>query len=57
MRHWPFKVIMENADNKRPLIQVNYKGELLTFTAEEISAMVRSSVSPTCKVELLQLSR
>lgn len=35
---WPFKVV--NGPGEKPLIQVNFKGELKTFQAEEISAMV-----------------
>jgi heat shock protein 1/8 len=38
MKHWPFKVIQ--GSNDKPLIQVTWKNEVKTFSAEEISAMV-----------------
>jgi len=38
MKHWPFTVV-EGAASK-PSIQVNYKGEVKQFAAEEISSMV-----------------
>ncbi|GIQ88786.1 heat shock protein 70 family protein, partial [Kipferlia bialata] len=38
MQHWPFKVIA--AEGNHPRVQVMYKGEQKTFTAEEISSMV-----------------
>merc|ERR1711904_21693 len=38
MKHWPFKVI--SGDGDIPMIQVQYKGEEKTFSAEEISSMV-----------------
>jgi len=38
MKHWPFTVV-EGAASK-PTIQVNYKGEVKQFAAEEISSMV-----------------
>ena len=38
MKHWPFTVV-EGAAGK-PIIQVNYKGEVKQFAAEEISSMV-----------------
>uniref|UniRef100_A0A672FSU0 Heat shock cognate 71 kDa protein n=1 Tax=Salarias fasciatus TaxID=181472 RepID=A0A672FSU0_SALFA len=37
MKHWPFKVINDNA---RPKVQVDYKGETKSFYPEEISSMV-----------------
>merc|ERR1712230_126250 len=37
MKHWPFKIV---SDGGTPKIQVNYKGEEKTFSAEEISSMV-----------------
>ncbi|EFC45093.1 hypothetical protein NAEGRDRAFT_79596 [Naegleria gruberi] len=39
MKHWPFKVVSETGDDK-PKIQVEFKGEIHTFTPEQISAMV-----------------
>ena len=38
MKHWPFKVV--NTEGGKPKVQVQYKGELKTFTPEEISSMV-----------------
>ncbi|KAG2387537.1 hypothetical protein C9374_001131 [Naegleria lovaniensis] len=38
MKHWPFKVITKGDD--KPYIQVEYKGEVHTFTPEQISSMV-----------------
>ena len=38
MKHWPFKVEAGQAD--KPLIVVDYKGELKKFHPEEISSMV-----------------
>lgn len=38
MTHWPFKVI-QKADGK-PYVQVRFKGEVRTFSPEEISSMV-----------------
>ncbi|XP_037124443.1 heat shock protein family A (Hsp70) member 8b [Syngnathus acus] len=37
MKHWPFTVIN---DDKRPKVQVEYKGETKSFYPEEISSMV-----------------
>lgn len=37
MKHWPFKVINESS---KPKVEVEYKGEIKTFYAEEISSMV-----------------
>ncbi|CAG8495760.1 27_t:CDS:2 [Acaulospora morrowiae] len=37
MRHFPFKVVEKDG---KPVIQVKVKGEMKTFTPEEISAMV-----------------
>lgn len=38
MKHFPFEV--KAGANDKPMIQVEYKGETKTFTAEEISSMV-----------------
>ncbi len=38
MKHWPFKLYSGNDD--KPTIEVTYKGEKKTFSAEEISSMV-----------------
>jgi heat shock protein 1/8 len=36
--HWPFKVISGAGD--KPMIQIEFKGELKTFAPEEVSSMV-----------------
>ena len=38
MKHFPF--VVKAGANDKPMIQVEYKGETKTFTAEEISSMV-----------------
>merc|ERR1712164_158204 len=43
-KHWPFKVV---SDNDTPKIQVEFKGETKTFSAEEISSMVLSKMKDT----------
>merc|ERR1711912_110067 len=47
MRHWPFKVI--SGDGDIPRIQVQYKGEEKTFSAEEISSMVLTKMKETAE--------
>lgn len=37
MKYWPFKVV---SDASKPKVEVEYKGEIKTFFAEEISSMV-----------------
>lgn len=37
MKYWPFKVVN---DSTKPKVEVEYKGEVKTFYAEEISSMV-----------------
>ena len=49
MKHWPFKVI--NRDGK-PNFQVEYKGELKTFSPEEISAAVLTKMKETAEAYL-----
>lgn len=49
MKHWPFKVI---SDAGKPKIQVDYKGELKTFSPEEISAMVLVKMKETAEAFL-----
>ena len=49
MKHWPFKVV-EKAG--KPVIQVHYKGDLKTFTPEEISAMVLTKMKETAEAYL-----
>jgi len=47
MKHWPFKVIAGDGDI--PRIQVDYKGETKTFSAEEISSMVLIKMKETAE--------
>lgn len=47
MKHWPFKVKDDGHD--KPLIEVEFKGETKTFTAEEISAMVLTKMKETAE--------
>merc|ERR1712149_77549 len=47
MKHWPFKVI--SGDGDIPRIQVQYKGEEKTFSAEEISSMVLIKMKETAE--------
>ena len=42
MKHFPFKVI--SGDDKKPIIEVEYKEETKHFSAEEISSMVLSKM-------------
>merc|ERR1711985_124095 len=47
MKHWPFKLI--SGDGDIPRIQVQYKGEEKTFSAEEISSMVLIKMKETAE--------
>ncbi|TPX44672.1 hypothetical protein SeLEV6574_g04352 [Synchytrium endobioticum] len=49
MKHWPFKVIDKGT---KPFIQVDYKGEVKTFTPEEISSMVLLKMKDTAEAYL-----
>lgn len=49
MKHWPFQVI--NVGNK-PMIQVEFKGEIKKFSAEEISSMVLTKMIETASAYL-----
>ncbi|XP_064652868.1 heat shock protein 70 A1-like [Lineus longissimus] len=51
MLHWPFEVVN---DSDKPKIQVEYKGELKTFAAAEISSMVLSKMKETAEAYLGQ---
>lgn len=51
MKHWPFKVVDKN---KKPVIQVEYKGETKEFTPEEISSMVLTKMRETAEAYLGQ---
>lgn len=47
MKHWPFKV-RPNASEK-PMIEVDWKGETKSFSAEEISAAVLTKMKQTAE--------
>jgi L1 cell adhesion molecule like protein len=49
MKHWSFKVIDKGS---KPVIQVEYKGEIKTFTPEEISSMVLLKMKDTAEAYL-----
>lgn len=48
MKHWPFKVVAGDKDNK-PVIEVEYQGDKKRFHAEEISAMVLTKMKETAE--------
>ena len=49
MKHWPFKVVNEGS---KPKLQVEYKGEMKSFTSEEISSMVLTKMKDTAEAYL-----
>jgi len=49
MKHWPFKVMEIDG---RPKIEVEYKSELKTFFAEEVSSMVLTKMKETAEAYL-----
>ena len=49
MKHWPFKVV--NRDSK-PVIEVEFKGEVKRFSPEEISSMVLIKMRETAEAYL-----
>ncbi|KAJ6098009.1 hypothetical protein N7499_002383 [Penicillium canescens] len=49
MKHWPFKVI-EKAT--KPVVEVEFKGEVKQFTPEEISAMILTKMRETAEAYL-----
>ncbi|XP_041370984.1 heat shock protein 70 A1-like [Gigantopelta aegis] len=49
MKHWPFKVINKN---DKPMIQVEFKGEMKIFSPEEISSMVLTKMKETAEAYL-----
>ncbi|KAI0743771.1 heat shock protein 70 [Daedaleopsis nitida] len=51
MKHWPFKIT--DRDGK-PMIQIEHRGDLRTFSPEEISAMVLSKMKETAEAYLGQ---
>jgi heat shock protein 1/8 len=50
MKHWPFKVVAGAGD--KPLIEVAFRGETKTFSAEEISSMVLLKMKETAEAYL-----
>jgi L1 cell adhesion molecule like protein len=50
LKHWPFKVVAKEGD--KPYIQVSYKGEVKTFSPEEISSMVLIKMKETAEAYL-----
>ena len=50
MAHWPFAVI--SGTGGKPQIEVNFKGERVTFQPEEISAMVLTKMRQTAEAYL-----
>ena len=50
MKHWPFKVVQ--GEGGRPKVQVDVKGEIKTFTPEEISSMVLTKMKETAEAFL-----
>ncbi|EDR23176.1 heat shock protein, putative, partial [Entamoeba dispar SAW760] len=47
MKHWSFKVVDDGHD--KPIIEVEYKGEIKRFTPEEISSMVLTKMKETAE--------
>lgn len=50
MKHWPFKV--EQGAGDKPMIVVNFKGEMKKFHPEEISSMVLTKMRETAETYL-----
>jgi len=46
IKHWPFKVVDKDG---KPYMQVTYKGEVKTFTPEEVSSMVLTKMKETAE--------
>ncbi|XP_065838623.1 heat shock 70 kDa protein cognate 4-like isoform X2 [Oscarella lobularis] len=49
MKHWPFRIV---EDAGKPKIQVEYKAEVKTFFAEEVSSMVLTKMKETAEAYL-----
>ncbi|GMK57304.1 hypothetical protein CspeluHIS016_0401380 [Cutaneotrichosporon spelunceum] len=49
LKHWPFKIVKKG---NTPMIQVDNKGTLKDFTAEEISAMILTRMKETAEAYL-----
>ncbi|KAK3279280.1 70-kilodalton heat shock protein [Cymbomonas tetramitiformis] len=52
LKHWPFKVVQ--GANEKPMMEVEYKGEVKRFAAEEISSMVLSKMKDIAEAYLGQ---
>mmetsp|Transcript_60658 Transcript_60658/g.141313 ORF Transcript_60658/g.141313 Transcript_60658/m.141313 type:complete len:715 (+) Transcript_60658:77-2221(+) len=52
MDHWPFKVVKGSGD--KPMVEVQFKGDMKRFHPEEISAMVLQKMKETAEVHLGQ---
>jgi heat shock protein 1/8 len=52
MKHWPFKVVSGPGD--KPMIEINYKGEMKQFAPEEISSMVLTKMKEIAEAYLGQ---
>ncbi|KAL2893928.1 Heat shock cognate 70 kDa protein [Bienertia sinuspersici] len=52
IKHWPFKVVHPEVDDKKPRIMVTFKGDKKYFTAEEISGMVLSKMKDIAEAYL-----
>lgn len=50
LQHWPFQVV--SGDDKKPLVQVDFKGETKTFHPEEISAMILTKMKEIAEASL-----
>ncbi|EFA86375.1 heat shock protein [Heterostelium album PN500] len=50
MKHWPFKVVQKEGD--KPYLQVEFKGEVKTFSPEEVSSMVLLKMKETAEAYL-----
>ncbi len=47
MKHWSFNVVDDG--NDKPLIEIEFKGEMKRFTPEEISSMILSKMKETAE--------
>ena len=56
LKHWPFKVTRDN-ENKKPKLEVEFKYETKTFTAEEIIAMILKKMKEIAEAHLGQTVR
>ena len=50
MKHWPFT--LKSGTEGKPVIEVEYKGEMKTFSAEEISSMVLTKMKQIAEAYL-----